>query len=221
MGTRGAVTLVANGKAHTIYNHFDSYPDCLGNDVLGWLRAVLEYGPDGEAAAKISIGNLTPVPDREPTADERKRFSPFTDSRVSSGDDWYALLRHTQGNIPAMLAAGYYEPADKFPLDSLFCEWAYVVDFDARVFEIYRGFQHGPATEGRWAGQQGTTGGYGPVQRISQFPFDVLPVELFEEEDGDETVAYGILRRGDGEKGQVAVRSIEPGDWPTPQAIEG
>jgi hypothetical protein len=41
MGTRGAVVLVADGQEKTVYNHYDSYPDGLGETVLKWVREAL------------------------------------------------------------------------------------------------------------------------------------------------------------------------------------
>src|SRR2546429_2502797 len=49
--------------------------------------------------------------------------------------------RDTQGSIEKMLACGYILDRHDFPLDSLFCEWAYMVDLDLCVFEVYQGFQ--------------------------------------------------------------------------------
>ena len=65
----------------------------------------------------------------------------------------HRLLRGTQGKPGKILRAGYYEDAKEFPLDSLFCEWGYLVDLDAGTLEVYRGFQKSSPTEGRWAGR--------------------------------------------------------------------
>jgi len=195
MGTRGALVLIGNEAVRTVYNHYDSYPGGLGYDVLTWLRAVLKFDVEGEEQARKAIASLAPVPDREPTAEDIARLAEFHDPDVSSGRDWYALLRKTQGDISAMLRAGYYEPAEEFPLDSLFCEWAYVVDFDARTFDVYQGFQKTPPTAGRWVGAarieapEGIEGKYYPVNRIASFSFDDLPVELDGTWTDDETYA--------------------------------
>jgi len=39
MGNRGAITLVANKKEKTIYDHDESYPSYLGENHLKWLKA--------------------------------------------------------------------------------------------------------------------------------------------------------------------------------------
>jgi hypothetical protein len=52
-----------------------------------------------------------------------------------------------------MLACNYIYDGAYFPLDSLFCEWAYIVDFDQEHFEVYRGFQKELPKLGRWAGR--------------------------------------------------------------------
>src|SRR5688500_20082380 len=101
MGTRGAVCLVADGAEKVIYNHYDSYPSGLGMDVLAWLRSALA----DEAATRTAITALAPVPDREPTAEDAARLAEFHDPHVSTGKDWYALLRRTQGDLAATLRA--------------------------------------------------------------------------------------------------------------------
>lgn len=183
MGTRGAVVLVVYGNEKTMYNHWDSYPSGLGEDVLGWITGAIEEGREDEFRFKTVA--LQPVPDREPTPEEMERYAEYRDPNVNGGEGWYSLLRHAQGDLTKTLTAGLYEPANDFPLDSLFCEWAYVVDFDARTFEAYVGFQRHPHREGRWAGQKGRDEYY-PVRLVSAWSFDSLPDNLKSIEDADE-----------------------------------
>lgn len=42
MGTRGIMGFVVDGQEKLTYNHYDSYPDGLGLDVLRWLRGLNE-----------------------------------------------------------------------------------------------------------------------------------------------------------------------------------
>lgn len=40
MGTRGYVVVKLNRKYYKIYNHWDSYPSCLGMNVIALLRSI-------------------------------------------------------------------------------------------------------------------------------------------------------------------------------------
>jgi len=40
MGTRGLVGLIIAGKRHAIYNHYDSYPSGLGNDIIKFILSL-------------------------------------------------------------------------------------------------------------------------------------------------------------------------------------
>lgn len=184
MGTRGAICFVAGGQEKTVYNHFDSYPDALGETVAAWLRGVIgdRVGGNTESVNRQRVMDLQAIEsDSEPTEAERERFKQYWNKNVSSGQDWYSLLRETQGEPALILQAQFYEDAGDFPKDSLFCEWAYVVDFDQRVFEIYAGFRTSPPTEGRWAGVKdvvkAASANYYPVQRIENYSFDELPAQ--------------------------------------------
>lgn len=187
MGTRGALGFVVDETAKITYNHFDSYPSGLGDDTLRWLRGVVA-DPAREQAAADAARRLREVTG-EPTDEEARRYSQagLADTDVSTGADWYALLRRAQGDPAAILDVGIFESAAEFPRDSLFCEWAYLVDFDARVFEVYEGFRQAPPTAGRWAGESTGTpsysgGDYYPIERVAAFPFDELPEKLDEDE---------------------------------------
>ncbi len=175
MGTRGFITFVVDGREMTTYNHFDSYPNGLGLDVLGWLvEAVKKDDTIGRVRAlQVVNGNA------KPTTTQINRLRAFHNPNVSTGSplEWYSLLRNTQGDCDAILKAGVMIDARAFPADSLFAEWGYVIDFDANMFEVYQGFQTGPVV-GRFARRRkGRTKGYSPVSRVASWPLSNLPSE--------------------------------------------
>jgi len=43
---------------------------------------------------------------------------------------------------------------NKFLYDSLFCEWAYIINLDTETFEGYRGLNKNPAAKGRYASKK-------------------------------------------------------------------
>jgi hypothetical protein len=179
MGTHGFITFVANGEEKTAYNHFDSYPDGLGLDVLEWLL----IARDSVSALREQVKALRVVdPESRPTAEDVERLKKYANQNVSTRalDEWYVLLRATQGDPHAMLDAGVIEDASGFPADSLFAEWGYVVDLDTEVFEVYRGFQTQPHSKGRFANRgEGTRSALGteyfPVAKIRSWAFHELP----------------------------------------------
>src|SRR4051812_41350755 len=112
MGTRGLTGFVIDGKVKAGYQQFDSYPDGVGVQVLGWLRQAVELpgwaeGGAGEMAQKAR--DLTVVDgETPPTPKETEALLRYANLEVStqSTDDWYCLLRETQGRPDAMLRAG-------------------------------------------------------------------------------------------------------------------
>lgn len=176
MSTRGFISYVVDGETKTVYNHHDSYPSGLGADVLGWLRKAHEGG-----ARRLASALRVVEPTSKPTAEDIERLKPYADERVSTRqmDDWYVLLRGTQGSPAAQLDAGVIEDASNFPADSLFAEYGYVVDFDGRVFEAYEGFQHQPHDKGRFAAlpRDPESPGYHPVALVASWSFDALPTD--------------------------------------------
>lgn len=183
MGTRGFVGFNANDRETISYNHWDSYPSGLGLTVLSFVR---HLNTDTENHYRELAANLKHVnEDVPPTRDQVVELIKYSDLAVSSRDaeDWYCLLRNTHGNPSAILSCGYAEHNSEWPKDSLFCEWGYMVDFDARKFEVYEGFQTTPPQFGRWAGQsprpryEGDTGGYHAVELKATYDFDDLPTD--------------------------------------------
>jgi hypothetical protein len=176
MGTRGFITFVADGEEKTAYNHFDSYPDGLGTTVLKWLHAAT----DSVSALREQVLALRVVDgESKPTPEDIERLRKFADTGVSTQqlDDWYVLLRRTQGDPHAILEAGVMEDAKTFPLDSLWAEWGYVIDLDKVVFEAYSGYTDSfPTGKGRFADREGAKG-RPPVTLVASWPLAELPTE--------------------------------------------
>ena len=81
-----------------------------------------------------------------------------------------------------------------FAADSLFCEYAYVVDLDTNTFEIFKGFIKQPLQDGeRFKFLNGPNdGGYYPVRLFAKFDLDDLPSKaelLALDKDSEEEVA--------------------------------
>lgn len=198
MGTRGALGFRVNEQDHITYNHFDSYFSGLGKDVLNWLRAELAAGE--EAAIKERAAELRHVDENaSPTAEDFVQFQHLHDGMVSSGTDWYSLLRGMQGDPAAILAAGVMTDAHKFMADSLFCEYAYIVNFDTRELEVYQGFQRKAHKAGRYAAAVKKPRGwkpkyegqdfYYPVKLVAAYSFDQLPTDFSELEKMEEAAS--------------------------------
>jgi hypothetical protein len=117
-----------------------------------------------------------------PSDEDIAALASWTDMNVGGPSEsgkptWYQLLRETQGNPDAILTSGYIIDNRSFGEDSLFCEWAYVIDFDAQRLDVYVGFQTKPPTAGWWAehGEYERQGEYYPVNRVCSYPLSALP----------------------------------------------
>lgn len=65
-----------------------------------------------------------------------------------------------------------------FASDSLWCEWAYVVDFDQKTFEVYEGLnKKGISPEDRFFNLYDGKSDYYPIKMLVSFPLEQLPSE--------------------------------------------
>lgn len=185
MGTRGLMGFSYGEEVKAMYNHWDSYPSGLGQNVADWIVGLTdEMLP--EAIEKFN--RLEAIDeDVPPTEDQKLALMRYANLNVSEQtyDDWYALLRETQGNPEETLKAIFYVEGASFADDSLFCEWAYIIDLENRVLEIYKGLQTVPHTSGRFADLK-STGGYAPVKLVHTVSFEDLRNGLFSMEDYEE-----------------------------------
>lgn len=151
MSTRGVVGFRHKQKDLLAYNHSDSYPSYLGNKVVHDLHDLLLKGREPlvqQVEALTIVTEETPRPDEE----TQRRLRKYGNSGVGNPDEyWYRALRETQGDIKAILKSRYLLDSASTILDSLYCEWGYIVNLDDETLEIYKGRQTKPPRHGRYA----------------------------------------------------------------------
>lgn len=93
--------------------------------------------------------------DVKPTPAQIAACKKFADTDVSTGklDEWYVLLRKAQEDFSLYTNGklGYMIDNKDFVSDSLFCEYAYIINIDDQTLEVYQGFNHDPKAPGRYA----------------------------------------------------------------------
>ncbi|AEG14525.1 hypothetical protein Desku_0926 [Desulfofundulus kuznetsovii DSM 6115] len=155
------------------YNHSDSHPEWLGSEIVAFIRRT-PYEEMVEAARKIVLVSEREEPTDEQIEECRKFFNLFGDC----GKQWYWLLRDAQGNLDVYLRGLRYMIDYKdFLADSLFCEWAYIINLDERIFEVYRGFQRkrDRNPRNRYRNMETHDGKYYPVKLVVEFPLKNIP----------------------------------------------
>ena len=202
MSTRGLIGFVVGGEIKSTYNHSDSYPDGLGLHTLKWLREHMDDRGLAERAASIEL-----IDDEQakPTPEHMERAKAYACPAVGGSIDkpadgktihtYYQLLREAQGDLQAYLEVGLMPDGRDFADSSLFCEWAYLVNLDDRLLEVYTGFQESDHRKGRFGRdtdedwelerkwwreerQMEPPGNrYYPIALVAEFGFDNLPNE--------------------------------------------
>jgi hypothetical protein len=173
MGTRGAYGFRLEGKDKVTYNHYDSYPDELGTHTLSYAANIGIEKMKKIASKIVMVGsNTTPSPDLI------ERYKAVADTKVGKMkyEDWYCLLRNTQGNLHHyQKGIEHMIDSHEFLADSLFCEWAYIMNLDDQQFEVYRGFNKNSNAPGRYASSASSrSNGYVGVSFIASMPLDGL-----------------------------------------------
>lgn len=196
MGTRHLIGVILDGDFRIAqYGQWDGYPSGQGVTVLDFCRSVkLEKFKDKVRGVRFA------------TDEDQKSVDDFLES-IGSANGWLtmeqsnqfqakfpALSRDVGSDILAMVNSGsaeFLQDSRDFALDSLFCEWAYVLDLDTDTLEVYQGFQKSPHECGRWGGQKAEKSDYYPVKMVQAYSLYELPndedfVKELEGEEEDE-----------------------------------
>lgn len=202
MGTRNLTAVFFNGEYRVAqYGQWDGYPSGQGATILGFLNA------DGNIEKlKSQLGKvrfLDPQGIDKEFCEQYDKNTPEwsnePDNRTTEQKRWFEtyMTRDLGGKILFNIAnSNDSEIVIKnnidFAGDSLFCEWAYIIDFDAGTFEVFRGFNKDPLNESERFSKSPTDGkGYEPVKLVHSFQISELPsdedfLKILEPPDDDE-----------------------------------
>ena len=183
MGTRNLTAVFMDGEYRVAqYGQWDGYPSGQGLTILDFLK------------------NTTKLSFKERLKGVRfLTQEDFKDIDRKYGQDWVKIYPHLSRDVGGkilqaiMNGASALKNSIDFAGDSLFCEYAYVIDLDKNTFEVYEGFNKEPLTESeRFYDAKKDDSDYSPVKLIHTFDLDRLPVEkefleiLEPDEDEDE-----------------------------------
>lgn len=188
MGTRHLICVVSNGEYKVAqYGQWDGYPSGQGLSILNFLQS------DRLAAFKENLPKCSWISED----DIAKYWSEFgvnirENSSVSYeiynkfSAKYPQLSRDTGADVLKVIASapnGVKLRNDyDFSRDSLFCEWAYVIDFDKNTFEVYQGFNEKPLDKSERfysevLTQYSSNNTYYPVKLLTSFDLSNLPSE--------------------------------------------
>lgn len=153
MGTRNLTMVILDGKPKVAqYAQWDGYPSGQGVTALNFLKKN-NLEKFKERLKDVRFANKKDTEERENFSKEigindgwmnsdqatkyNKKF-PY-DSR-DHGAEILQMIMDSEGTV-------VLQDSSDFAADSLFCEWAYVIDLDKNTLEVYKGFNKTPLKE--------------------------------------------------------------------------
>jgi len=191
MGTRNLTMVISNGKIKVAqYGQWDGYPSGQGATVLEFCKKA-NWDKFKDQLDKLNwlTDEQCEEIEKDPNWDNSHPYL----SRDAAAQILYAIhygemtakrrLTHIQ-NIVGL------SDHSEFAADSLFCEWAYVIDLDKNTLEVFKGFNKTPLSSAeRFYYLQKEDKEYCPVKLAKEYSLDNLPEEdvfVSEFEDKDE-----------------------------------
>ena len=191
MSTRGTYGFRIDGQDKVTYNHCDSYPSGLGEKIVDFIKS-FDDAELIEIAKRIELIDKNSVPNADQISQCVERGFANFDVAGQSDKDWYCLLRHAHGDLtvyqnePEKVPFVFMIDGQRFLRDSLFCEWAYIINLDDLTLEVYAGFNQNPNESGRYATYKDEEDSeYYGVRLLKAYPLDEirsLPIDDFIDE---------------------------------------
>jgi len=181
MGTRGLTAVYHDGSYRVAqYGQWDHYPEGQGLTVLDFCAANLTT-PDKRQAFATCLNKVRFSTDEGELRSTRTiPGTPYASRDHGAGI--LGLIQEAQGEVVL------FNHID-FAGESLFCEWAYVVDLDKATLEVFKGFNKTPLDPSERFASIAKKSDYEPVRLVGSFSLDALPSEeefLAKFDTGDE-----------------------------------
>lgn len=190
MGTRNLTMIQKNNKLVVAqYGQWDGYPSCQGAIVLGFAKKIsnklnrIKFEKQLKKCVNI-------------TEKERRKLYESVLGPSYSNDGWITveqsnklknalptLHRDTGADVLDIIFHSkdekiYLEDSSSFAGDSLFCEWAYLINLDTNQPEVYRGFNKEPLEKSeRFYSMGWSNDKYYPIKLLHTYDISNLPEE--------------------------------------------
>ena len=189
MGTRNLTMVIQDHQTKVAqYGQWDGFPEGQGVTILSFLQEKANLEKLKEILPKIRFENEQDIKDKvEFSKSIGAREGWLNIEQAGLYDKLYPLdSRDLGGGILYKLLEQEITlvNAESFASESLFCEWAYVIDLDSNTLEVYRGLNQSRITQkDRFYKLDNPTHNYRPIKIIKRFSLDKLPdVEKFIQE---------------------------------------
>ena len=185
MGTRNLTMVIQDHETKIAnYGQWDGYPEGHGLTILSFLEEKENIEKLKALLPKIRFENEQDIKEKTefsksigakegwvniPQSELYDKKYPL-DSRNLGGAILEKLLEY-QNESEIVLV-----DSEKFAADSLFCEWAYVVDLDNNTLEVYRGFNESRLnSKDRFYNLHKVHQQFYPIKILKTFSLDQLP----------------------------------------------
>lgn len=196
MGTRNLTMVIRKQKPVVAqYGQWDGYPEGQGVTVLNFLRKVSKNGGMEKFHKRLDEIRFATAED---DAEMEKFFEKIgakggwmnSDQAEKYHKKYPFLTRDNGAQILNMIMESkgpiVLQDSSDFASDSLFCEWAYVIDLDKMKLEVYTGFNKRPLGKGQRFATIAKTDykmpkdqdyNYFPIRCIKKFDIRNLPTK--------------------------------------------
>jgi hypothetical protein len=179
MGTKHLIAVVKDDEYKVAqYGQWDGYPEGQGLKVLNFLKEndIDKFRNQVAKCKFIEDDTFYEKIYKELDINPKDGFITYEDVNVLKdkypqlGSD---ILNYIMNNDDIILKNDI-----DFAKDSLFCEWAYVIDLDKNTFEVYKGFNKSPLSESeRFYNSSIFENGYYPIRQVISFDLNSLPLK--------------------------------------------
>ncbi len=176
--SRGCYGFASNTRVKLSYNHFDSYPEVLGKEIVTFIQKV--NAEDGWGKMRVAVDAVTIVTDGQVMTEPEARYYIPKKKSFPKLPTWYeALHSHMGGKILGEIYDGTVKHMCgnvDFPKDSHFCDFAYIIDLNSMTFDVYIGQQKNPDPNS-YFGQQKNEAGFFPCKFVATWPLHAIPAD--------------------------------------------
>jgi len=180
MSTRGAIGFHIDGEEDKItMSYHSAFPKFLGKRILNECKTFI-FLPEKVKAIKL-VNNVDAKPTSEDIALAQKYNLPNTTIDINADiQQWYYLLYNAMNKLSLYYIIGLMPDNRQFLNNSLFCEWAYIVNLTTNKLEVYRGFRTKSRGRGRYCAAVRRPKDWKPTHKGQRFYY---PVALKNEYD--------------------------------------